>query len=61
MKIRFNSTPTLAITECLITMLKEDSKHLGLCATHSRANRPILLNKTLTTNGIDIPDLTING
>ncbi|MBE8999682.1 hypothetical protein IQ274_15930 [Nostoc sp. LEGE 12447] len=41
--------------------LKEDSKLLGLCATHSRANRPIPLNKTLTLNGIYIPDLIING
>ncbi|WP_174711956.1 hypothetical protein [Nostoc sp. TCL240-02] len=41
--------------------LKEDSKHLGICATHSRANRPIPLNKALTINGIYIPDLTIYG
>ncbi|MBE8991862.1 hypothetical protein [Nostoc sp. LEGE 12450] len=41
--------------------LKEDSKHLSLCATHSCANRPILLKKILTINGIYIPDLTING
>ncbi|MEJ6480627.1 hypothetical protein N0Y54_04635 [Nostoc punctiforme UO1] len=41
--------------------LKGDSKHLGLCATHSSANRPISLNKTVTFGGIDIPDLTING
>ncbi|MBC1223744.1 hypothetical protein GNF10_12315 [Nostoc sp. UCD121] len=41
--------------------LKEDSKHLSLCAKHSRANRSIPVNNTLTINGIYIPDLTING
>ncbi|MBN3911235.1 MAG: hypothetical protein HWQ35_33270 [Nostoc sp. NMS1] len=41
--------------------LKEDRKHLRLCATYSRANRSIALNKTLTIDDINIPDLTING
>ena len=41
--------------------LKEDRKLLRLHFECLRANPPIILNKTLTIDGINTPGLTING